>query len=226
LKFGLAAFYHMQQWTKQPASGGDSQGWQIRSLARQELRGYPETVLTESEHDALSDVIGRLSVSMLYSSHRLDSLIAAEGEHDNVAIVEQHRFLRYLGYRTPKPRFGYAPLRSYDFGDLDVGDMPNDEVEATMEYLRTRKLVLAGPRISMRKSDRFIGDPDLAPRDEFLVLQGQSAMSDLSVAQQATAALLTAELGQLPLDVVSAPSRAACPSSDWRVLSLEGLVVG
>lgn len=152
LKRALGAVYHMHEWTSAPAQLGDPNGWQVRRLAYRKLKHLPVEMLSEADAAALDDVVGRLSLSMLFSSHSLKELIAPEELQQKTAVLRQRRFLKYLGWQDSRPRFGFAKLRLPTF---------------SVDPIAWNQITMSGVRPSFhaQKLSGFLSDADLASQD-------------------------------------------------------------
>jgi hypothetical protein len=183
LKFALAAYYHIGEWSKFPSALGETSQWRIRQAAEDQFSDLPEVLLTEEQYKLYSDAVGRASTAVLYDSalQLEDILVEDETSSSNSkGFAGQLRFLRYLGYRTEKPRFGYAPLRpaARVLRVEDSQEPVATKDSATLSYLYDAPRPLWGRRVHLRAPARFEPGLDLSPADEFLVLQGQSALAE------------------------------------------------
>jgi hypothetical protein len=226
LKFALAAYYHISEWTRFPAGLGETSQWRIRQVAESQFSDLPDRLLTEEQYKLYSDAVGRASTAVLFDSeHDLEDLLVEDetSSSNSSGYAGQHRFLRYLGYRTEKPRFGYAPLRSAPVVPW-VDDRPAQPVatkdSATLSYLQTAPRPLWGKLVHLRPATRLEPQPGMSPADEFLVLQGQAALGEQL--ERTSQMVREEELhGEIEINTAVAVVRGAFGDRPlWQMLSL------
>jgi len=186
----LGALYHIFEWSQSAASLVDPNGWMIRRVAERRLAKLDVETLNEQEATMLSSAVGQLSNAVLFGEESLKDLIAPEEQAGKESLVRQRRFLRYLGWYG-QPRFGMPKLRPASLaqevaGTLDDGTVSREltiaRQQATIDYLWSFRYPTVGPRVHLKRARRIDNDPEMLPKDQFVMAQAAALLRDLSTA--------------------------------------------